>query len=78
VVIVIVAGVMLGFGRSAPGATTVTVCSRGCTYTTIRAALAAAVNGETIQVAAGTYAEGGVDPNFSGNGCGGCLGIGAG
>ena len=36
-------------------AATITVCASGCDYTTIQAAITAAVAGDTINVAAGTY-----------------------
>src|SRR5207244_380111 len=41
---------------STSGAPSVTVCATGCTFTTIQAALNAAVPGELITVMAGTYA----------------------
>ena len=41
-------------------ADTVTVCASGCNYTSINAAIAAAQNGDVIQLAAQTYLEGAV------------------
>jgi hypothetical protein len=45
-------------GPAATGSATLTVCPRGCQYTTIKAALAVAHNGDTISIGAGTYAGG--------------------
>jgi hypothetical protein len=42
---------------SADAGNTLTVCSAGCDYTTIQAAVDAAAAGDTVAVAAGTYAE---------------------
>ena len=39
-------------------AATLQVCPSGCAYSTIPAAIAAASNGDTITIAAGTYAGG--------------------
>ena len=39
-------------------AETITVCSKGCDYTSINAAIAAASDGDVIQLAAETYQEG--------------------
>jgi hypothetical protein len=47
---------LVGAGRAA--AATLTVCPSGCEYTAIAAALAAANNGDTIAVGAGTYSGG--------------------
>ena len=48
----------LAVGVGSAAAATLKVCPSGCAYTTIPAALAAAQSGDTIQVAAGTYAGG--------------------
>ena len=45
------------FSASLASAATVTVCSSGCDYTTIQAAINAANPDDTINVAAGTYTE---------------------
>ncbi|MGH7789743.1 MAG: choice-of-anchor Q domain-containing protein [Candidatus Binatia bacterium] len=46
------------FSASPAGAATLTVCASGCDYSTVGAALAASDDGDTVQVSAGTYAEG--------------------
>ncbi len=51
----LIAGCLLVAPASA--ATTRTVCASGCDFTTISAAVAAAVAGDTIEVRGGTYAE---------------------
>ena len=51
----LVAGVL--FAAPATAATTLSVCSTGCDFTTISAAVAAAGAGDTIDVQGGTYAE---------------------
>ena len=43
---------------SATSADTITVCDSGCDYTSISAAIAAAADGDVIQLSAQTYAEG--------------------
>ena len=45
------------FPASAAEATTRSVCPTGCDFTTIQGAVDAAVSGDTITVAAGTYSE---------------------
>ena len=42
---------------SPAGAATITVCASGCDHTSIAAAVTAAAPGDTVDVAAGTYAE---------------------
>jgi hypothetical protein len=53
-----------GLGQAA---TTWTVCASGCTYTSIKAAIAAptTLNGDTLAIAAGTYTEAGISVNKS-------------
>ncbi|MEI7858881.1 MAG: right-handed parallel beta-helix repeat-containing protein, partial [Acidimicrobiales bacterium] len=46
-----------GFWPTAITTATRSVCSSGCGYTTIQSAITAATSGDTITVAAGTYAE---------------------
>ncbi|MDA0215357.1 MAG: nitrous oxide reductase family maturation protein NosD, partial [Planctomycetota bacterium] len=50
---------ILSLGSLAVGpaawADTITVCASGCNYTSINAAIAAAQNGDVIQLAAQTY-----------------------
>lgn len=53
----LVAMLILLVGAPAAQASTQTVCASGCDYTSIQTAVAAATPGDTIQVAAGTYAE---------------------
>lgn len=55
--LVTAAAVGLGSAAAPAGAATKTVCAAGCDYTSIAAATAAAVNGDVITVAAGTYHE---------------------
>jgi hypothetical protein len=55
--LVVLAGVTVGLTGAPSGAATKTVCAAGCDYTSIAAATAAAVNGDVITVAAGTYHE---------------------
>ena len=49
----------VGFAGRVPAATTWRVCASGCTYTSIKAAIAASTtrNGDTLAIAAGTYTE---------------------
>lgn len=64
----------VGAGRAAgAAAATLTVCPSGCPYTQIAPALAAARNGDTIEVAAGTYRGGltiGLSVKLAGAGAG--------
>jgi hypothetical protein len=57
----------LGFVTRVPAATTWTVCTSGCQYTSIRAAIAATttVDGDTLAITAGTYTEAGITINKS-------------
>ncbi len=48
---------LLAAAPSPASAATVTVCASGCTYTAIQPAVTAALSGDTISVAAGTYTE---------------------
>ena len=52
----VLAGV-LSIAPVARGATTLTVCHGGCSYPTIEPAVAAASNGDTVEVLAGTYTQ---------------------
>ncbi len=49
--------VLLAAAPSPASAATVTVCASGCTYTAIQPAVTAALSGDTVSVAAGTYTE---------------------
>ena len=47
-----------GLAGSATSAETITVCAKGCEYTSINAAIAVASDGDVIQLSAETYREG--------------------
>ena len=49
----------------ARGASTLTVCAVGCDHTTIGAAIAAAADGDTIEIGPGSYVEDGLSINKS-------------
>ena len=53
-----IAAVALALLASSATAETITVCAKGCDYTSINAAIAAASDGDVIQLAAETYYEG--------------------
>jgi hypothetical protein len=57
----------VGLISRAQAATTWTVCAIGCTYTNIKAAIAAptTLNGDTLAIAAGTYTEPGISVDKS-------------
>src|SRR5438093_1423800 len=55
---VLLVAAALVVGASPATAATLRVCPSGCPFTTIGAALAAAANGDKIQLAAGTYGGG--------------------
>jgi hypothetical protein len=56
----VLATVVLAFAFSGAVADTITVCASGCQYTSINAAIAAANDGDIIQLSDGTYTEGAV------------------
>src|SRR5262245_57862052 len=62
---------LLVAGVRAASAATLEVCPSGCAFATIRAALSAAANGDTIAIAAGSYTGGfRLDKNVSLRGAG--------
>ena len=56
--VALVLAALLVAGAPPASAATLQVCPSGCSFTTIAGALAAAANGDTIGIAAGTYAGG--------------------
>jgi hypothetical protein len=54
----LIAAASAAAGSGAVAAATVTVCANGCAFTQIAPAVAAATNGDTIAVAAGSYSGG--------------------
>lgn len=56
--VALVLAALLVAGAPPASAATLQVCPSGCPFTTIAGALAAAANGDTIGIAAGTYAGG--------------------
>jgi hypothetical protein len=56
--VALVLAALLVAGARPASAATLQVCPSGCSFTTIAGALAAAANGDTIGIAAGTYAGG--------------------
>ncbi|MDE0889701.1 MAG: right-handed parallel beta-helix repeat-containing protein [Phycisphaerales bacterium] len=54
----ILATVAVALSSVTASAETITVCAKGCDYTSINAAIAAASNGDVIQLSAETYFEG--------------------
>ena len=53
-----IASAVAGFVAATTTADTITVCASGCAFTSINAAIAAAEDGDVIQLAAETYLEG--------------------
>jgi hypothetical protein len=64
VLLVLATAALLGLGAGPASAATLDVCPSGCAYTQLAPALAAAHDGDTIKIGAGTY-DGGVTVDVS-------------